>query len=506
MLDDARVRLIVTRQHLAERLPPSAARHVCVDSDAPAIARADDHNPTGGAGRDNLAYVLYTSGSTGRPKGVVQDHRNVLFQARAHAADHRLGPDDRLSLVSSFSFDASVTDLYGALVTGAAVVPIDVRRHGVGRLAAMLAARGVTVLHATPTVYRHLLGAMEPGEALAAIRLVLLGGEEVTARDVELGRRHLAAGCVIVNGYGATEISFALRNPIGPADPVASGPVPLGWPLSGVEVALVAPDGEPAGPLGEIEVRSRHVALGYWNDPELTAERFRTLPDGRRAYRTGDVGRRLPDGRIAFAGRRDRQVKVRGHRVELGEVEACLAAVPEVGAAVAVPWADGIAAYVVPARGRRCEPGTLRAALERTLPAFALPASVTVLDALPLTPTGKVDARALPPPAAPTAGGGAPRDDLERAVAEAWCAALGLPEVGLDDRFADLGGSSLLMADVQRRLERALDVEIPLHRLFEHATVASLAAHLRGGAGAAERLDLVEARSALRRRARAGRR
>jgi amino acid adenylation domain-containing protein len=463
---------------------------------------ADPDRLAGPATPDTPAYVLYTSGSTGRPKGVVQDHRNVLFQVRAHTNDHGVTRHDRLSLVASFSFDASVTDLFGALLNGAVVVPFDVRRHGVTRLAVALAERRVTVLHATPTVYRHLLAGLAAAETLPDVRLVLLGGEEVTARDVELGRRHLPGHCVLVNGYGATEVSFALRNPIAAGDPVGEGVVPLGWPLDGVGVALLAADGRPACLRGEIEVRSCHVASGYWADPELTAERFPTGPGGVRAYRTGDLGRRLADGRIVFAGRRDRQVKVRGHRVELGEVEAGLAAIPAVAEAVAVPAADGIVAYAVPAAGERIEPFGLRRELERVLPGFALPTTIVVLDRMPLTPTGKVDVRALP---APVADQGRPlvqpRDGIERAVAAAWCSALGLPAVDLEARFFDLGGHSLLLAGVQRQVERTLGVRVPLHRMLEHPTVESLARYLRGEVGERAELDRVEARMDRRRRA-----
>ncbi|HEX6756697.1 MAG TPA: non-ribosomal peptide synthetase [Mycobacteriales bacterium] len=475
-------------------------------------------SPVDGPGPDDPAYVLYTSGSTGRPKGVVQAHRGVLFQAAAHARAHGIGPADRLGVVTSFGFDASVTDLFTALTTGAAAVPVDVRRHGLGQLAAALTGRGVTVYHSPPTLFRFLVGTLAPHEVLDPVRVVLLGGEEVTRRDVEAVRRHCKPGTVLVNGYGATEISFALQDRRTADDPLDGEVVPIGRPLDGLEVLLLA-EGRPAD-LGEIVVRGRAVALGYRDRPAEQAERFTDLGGGVREYRTGDLGRRLPDGRIAYAGRRDRQVKVRGYRVELGEVEAALAALPGVAQATAVARTERagetaeVLGYVVPAAGAVPDPAQLRRSVAAVLPHFAVPRAVVVLDALPLTPTGKVDALALPAPAGPASAGpasagpapaarGSDVDDaVQREVAEAWCAVLGVPAVGPDDGFFDLGGHSLLLATVQRRLEQRLGRPVPLHRMFEHPTVRSLSRWLSGESTVDDR---VGERMRLRREARARR-
>lgn len=454
---------------------------------------------------DSTAYVLYTSGSTGRPKGVLQSHRNVLFQVRNHAGTHAITAADAVSVLSSFSFDASVTDLFTALLTGATAVLVDIRAHGLHHLARRLVETGVTVYHSTPTVYRYLLASLDPGERLPGIRVVLLGGEELTARDVRRHREHSGPDCVFVNGYGATEVSFACQNHIGGTDDVPDSVLPVGRQLDGVEIVLLADGGGRAALYGEIVVRSRHVAVGYWADDANTAARFLEI-DGVRAYRTGDVGRRLSDGRIVFAGRTDRQVKIRGYRVELGEVEAALADHPSVGqvAAVARPRADGtheIHAYLAPVANHHIDTAGLRERVGATVPHFMVPAALVVLDALPLTPTGKIDVRALPEPTRTTTTT-LPRTETERLVADVWCSVLGVPSVGPDENFFDAGGHSLLMTAVGRRLAERLGRPVPPHRLFQYPTVAALAAYLADEAGGTGRLGTVTDRMARRSRVR----
>jgi amino acid adenylation domain-containing protein len=458
--------------------------------------------PPGNAGpstADSVAYVLYTSGSTGQPKGVLQNHRNVLFQVRNHVTSHQIGTADRISVLSSFSFDQSVTDLFTALLTGATAVVVDVRTYGLGHLARRLRDDGVTIYHSTPTVYRYLLGS--EGGRLSDIRVVLLGGEELTARDFRLYREHFAPHCVFVNGYGATEISFACQHRLTMADEVTDTVLPIGIPLRGAEVILIGPDGRPTDH-GEITVRCPHVSIGYWDNPDATAAKFFEL-DGIRCYRTGDVGRRLPDGPIVFAGRRDRQVKIRGYRVELGEIEAALADDPSVGqvAVVARAQRDETTEIVAYVTGQDIDPAVLRKRAATRLPHFMVPAAVVVLDALPLTPTGKIDVNALPEPTRVTGGQTGPRTDVEELVADAWCAALGVPEIGLRENFFDVGGHSLLMAAVARRLEDKLGRPIPLHRMFQYPTVVGLAAFLTEES-TADGLAKVVDRMARRRRAR----
>lgn len=494
---------------LARSIAPGPAP---VDVD-PALAGASTVDLSGlaaAADPDATAYLLYTSGSTGRPKGVRQSHRNVVFGARNHIRTFGITPEDRTSVLTSFGFDMAVTDTYAALLSGAAAAPTDIRARGLAHVADALADRGVTVYHSTPTVYRYLVASLG-GRTLPRVRVVLLGGEEVSARDVRLCRRHMGADCVFVNGYGATEVSFIAQHHVPPGTPVADGVLPIGRPLPGIEVVLLDKDGLESPTEGEILVRGKRVALGYQGSAE---DRFGTLR-GERTYRTGDLARRSADGTLAFLGRADRQVKIRGFRVDVGEIETCLADLPGIAqAAVVVRRAvtgqgeTELVGYVVPRDGSVDE-AAVRASLGELLPDYMVPRAVVVLAELPLTVTGKLDERNLPEPPAQAAGAD-PLDGVAATIGEAWCAALGLPAVGRNDNFFDLGGHSLLMALVHAELEGKLGRAIPISELFAHPTVGGLAAYLSGVDDPARdhALDAAAERSARRRQAlarRAGR-
>ncbi|MEU1964536.1 amino acid adenylation domain-containing protein [Micromonospora sediminicola] len=437
---------------------------------------------------DAEAYVLYTSGSTGQPKGVTQTQRNLMFQVSTHTNNLRIGPSDRVSLLTSFGFDMAVTDMFSALLNGATSVPVDVRGRGLGHLAAALVDRQVTVYHSTPTLYRQLLD-VPAGAAgrLRRIRAVVLGGEETTRQDVLRCRERIGPHCVFVNGYGATEISFAVQNHLAGDDELPdTATVPIGRPLDGVSVDLLDADGGVLGLTGEIGIRSRHLTPGYQGgDPVWNASRFLTHPDGTRTYRTGDLGRRLPDGGFAYLGRLDRQVKVRGYRVEPGEVEARLRARPEVALAVAAavdgPAGKELLAWVTPSDDGTPEPATLRRALAAELPHYLVPQRVVVLPGFPLTSTGKVDVKALPvPPAADADVPAPPRTPQERAVVDAWRAVSDGRPLGVEQNFFDAGAHSLHLARLQQELERALGRPVPLVSLFAHPNAAALGAHLAG--------------------------
>ncbi|WP_319459354.1 AMP-binding protein [Micromonospora sp. RTP1Z1] len=470
--------------------PVDRLRHLLAAAEVRAIACAAEHRELAhrlGAGRtvvpldevpaaplrptpvdpDALAYVLFTSGSTGVPKAVGQTHRNL-----AHVVDNQIGalaigPADRLSLLASFSFDAAIPDLYPALLTGAAVVPVDLRRHGLARAAEQLDRHRVTVLHGTPTVYRFLLDTLG-ARRLDAVRVVLLGGEQATYADAARGRERVRPDCELVNGYGATEMTFAARHALrlSEVDPAATGPLPIGVALPGYELRLAAD--------GEIVVRSPHLAPGYLNQD---SDRFGMDADGTRSYRTGDLGRRLPTGELVCLGRLDRQVKVRGHRVELAEIEAVLGAQPGVAGVRAIARDGELLAYVRPA-GVAPDAAALRAALAERLPEYALPRAVVLLDEFPLTVTGKVDERALPDPAAVVPAGPGPASETERIVHDIWCAVLGRVVIGRTDSFFDVGGQSLLLGQVQQRIAERFGVRLPMLRLLDHPTVAAQAALL----------------------------
>ncbi|MGW0435651.1 beta-ketoacyl synthase N-terminal-like domain-containing protein [Micromonospora sp. NPDC003197] len=421
---------------------------------------------------DEYAYVLCTSGSTGVPKAVAQTHRNLLHAVDNQIATLTITPADRLSLLASFSFDAAIPDLYPALLTGAAVVPIDLRRHGVPYAAAALARHGVTVYHSTPTVYRYLLDALD-ATCLDQVRVVLFGGEQSTYADVARGRARFAPDCVFVNGYGATEVTFATQYQLPSAESVHdhTGPLPIGTALPGYEVSLVAGT-------GEIAVTSHHVIPGYLNQD---SDRFQVGGDGRITYRTGDLGQLRPDGDLVCLGRLDRQVKVRGFRVELTEIESGLIAQPGVVAARAIARDGQLLAYVrLRPEFETPNPAQLRDVLAQRLPDYALPRAVVVIDEFPLTVTGKIDERALPDPEMFPVAPQRSMTPTERTVHGIWCTVLGVDQVGLDDSFFDLGGHSLSLGQVQQRLTTEFGVRVPMLRLFDHSTVTTQARFLDG--------------------------
>jgi len=478
---DAALPVVLTRSALLERLPASSARTVCLDADAVPLAAESDADLPMAVAPGNLAYVLYTSGSTGRPKGVLVEHCSVL--ALLDWAEREYPPEALSGVLASTSlaFDLSVFELFLPLTTGGRVI----LAADALELPRLPARDEVTLLNTVPSAAEALLRA---GAIPAGVRVVNLAGEAL--------RRSLADGLLALPGvervynlYGPTEdttySTFARVLPSG------EGPPPIGRPLPGTG-AYVLDEGlhlAPEGDTGELYLAGEGLARGYLGRPELTAERF--LPDplaasgGGRMYRTGDRVRRLAGGELEFLGRVDRQVKLRGHRIELGEVEAVLEEAPSVRAAVVLlredpPGGPRLVAYTVGG-----EPGdapvedALRAHLRARLPEYMIPSAFVALDAFPLTPNGKVDRGALPgPPVDGPAGPGhvAPRTPTEEEIARIWGTVLGRERVGAHDSFFRLGGDSLRAARMLAAVWESCGVEIPLHRLFEAPTLAEVAA------------------------------
>ncbi|MFF2807179.1 non-ribosomal peptide synthetase [Streptomyces sp. NPDC058000] len=434
---------------------------------------------------DSEAYVLHTSGSTGRPKPVAQLHRNVLHHTRVWTDGLGIGPLDRVTLQSAYSWDSAVQDTFAALLNGAALYPVDLKSLGISGLLDWMATERVTVYHSTLPVFRALVRAMESrATELPGMRMLALGGDTLHLADLDAARRSFGAHCRVAGAYGSTECSCALLRVADRDYRPPTGVFPLGFAVPETDVRLEDADGRAvSGPgEGEIVVESPYLAPG-------------AVADGR-THRTGDLARRLDDGTLLLIGRRDFQVKISGIRVETGEVESALKDLPQVREAVVMPFDDRLgerqlAAHLVTADGARPEPSALRAALRTVLPDHAVPTAFVFLAALPLTPNHKIDRAALPDPLSAgdpgrTAGGGggsgpAGAGPLARAVAEAWCEALGVATVGPNDNFFDLGGTSLRIATVHERLTRTVAPDLRMTDLYRAPTLHSLVDLIGGG-------------------------
>ncbi|HYH81147.1 MAG TPA: amino acid adenylation domain-containing protein, partial [Longimicrobium sp.] len=489
MVADAGAPVLLAHAALLERLPALAAEVVCMDRDADTIARESEASPGVEMTPEHLAYVIYTSGSVGRPKGTEVPHRAIPGFFRG-ADVVRYDEGTVLLQQASTSWDVLTLELWPAVLSGGRTVLYPAPASEPGMLGEQVRAHGVNTLWLT-SAYFNLIVDSYP-EVLAGVTQVMTGGEAVSATHV---RRAMALypNLRLTNGYGPSECTvFTSCYPI-PAD-FDAATVPIGSPVGDRRVYLLDAHGEPVpiGAPGEMHVGGPAVGRGYLNQPRMTAERF--VPDpfspepGARLYRTGDVARWRTDGTIEFVGRTDFQVKVRGFRIELGEIEARLGEHPALREAVVVarqdvPGDTRLVAYYV--GGDTLDAQALRAHLAERLPEHTIPAAYVRLDALPLTPHGKVDRRALPAPDADayaTVGYEAPVGATEVAVAGIWAEVLGVERVGRWDSFFELGGHSLLAVQVLTRVEQLLGVHVPLPDLFTYTTVEALAARVEGSA------------------------
>ncbi|MEZ0071311.1 amino acid adenylation domain-containing protein [Planotetraspora sp. GP83] len=514
MLADAAPVQVITSAELAPELaaglPVREATGVVAlgePATADALAAMPGHAPTDADRASELllahpAYVIYTSGSTGRPKGVVVSHRGLASFSAAEVDRYAVRAGDRVLQFSSPSFDASVLELCMSLPVGAAlVVPPPGPLLG-EQLAEVLAERKVTHALIPPAAL-----ATVPADAareLPEFRMVTVGGDACPAELVELW----APGRRMINSYGPTESTVVSTW----SRPLVPGRTPpIGEPIWNTRVHVLdeALRPVPVGVAGELYVAGMGLARGYLRRPGLTAQRFVANPfgaPGERMYRTGDLVRWNADGQLEFAGRADDQVKIRGFRIELGEIEAALTRHPEIGAAVVTtredrPGDKRLVAYVVPANGHAATPSELRAFLAGSLPVFMLPAAFVTLDALPLSPNGKLDRRALPAPEGRAGSDGyvAPRTETERTLADIWAEVLGAPRVGIDDDFFALGGDSIQAARALSRVRATCGVALSARVMFDAPTVAQLAEAVRaaGRTDPAERIHPVSRDRAL---------
>jgi amino acid adenylation domain-containing protein/non-ribosomal peptide synthase protein (TIGR01720 family) len=483
MLADAEPLLVITLAEFAPSLPAGISVLVLDDpATAPRLAALPDRAPADADRPAPLrlahpAYVIYTSGSTGQPKGVVVSHLGLANFSAAAVDHYQVSAGDRVLQFSSPSFDASVLELCISVLAGATlVVPPPGPLLG-DQLAHLLADHRVTHALIPPTA----LATVPPEvvrEGLPLFRTVIVGGE---ACPPELARRW-APGRRLINSYGPTEstVVSTWSRPLSP-DPIA----PIGGPIWNSQVYVLDPALRPVpvGVAGELYVAGPGLARGYLRQPALTAQRFVASPfgpAGGRMYRTGDVVRWRTDGQLEFVGRADDQVKLRGFRIEPGEIEAVLSGSPDVAETVVImredePGRNRLVAYVVPRPGRTLDHRQLRSRVSAALPDHMVPAAFVTLPRLPLTHHHKLDRRALPPPVEAGRDYRPPRTDTERALARIWAGVLGLERVGVDDDFFELGGDSILSLQILSRVRAGLDVRLPARAVFDTRTIGRLA-------------------------------
>ena len=434
-----------------------------------------------------FASIFYTSGSTGQPKGVLDNHRNLLHGTLRFTNALHICAEDRLSFTHSSSSSASLRRIFPALLNGASLFPLEVKRQGIGALVDLVVGESIT-LFSTGRI-REFVRSFSQHQSFPAVRLVSLGGEIVYRRDVELYKKIFPGDCVIGLWMSSTEAGNIAQFFIDRDTQLAGEIVPIGYPAEDMEIMLLDDGGNPvtAGEIGEIVVKSKYLACGYWRRPQMTDERFRADPAGgeQRIYHTGDVGRIENDGCLFHLGRKDDQIKVRGHRVEVAEIEAALLNLGYFSKAFVTLRDRGsneksLVAYVVPEKRPAPTSGDVRRALAATLPDHMIPSRFVMLDTIPLTPTLKVDRKALPEPgnARPEIDTAfvAPRTSLERDIAKIWRDILSLDQVGVNDNFFDLGGDSLAAIRITSRVIQTFRIDLSPKALFGSPTVAEMAA------------------------------
>jgi amino acid adenylation domain-containing protein len=438
---------------------------------------------------DTPTWILYTSGSTGRPKGVVQTHRNALHYVMNYTNGFHISADDRLTLLYSCSASAATHNILSALLNGASLYPLDIKREGLTGLADWLIQQKITIYNSVPTVFRYFLDTLTGREQFPNLRLLIMMGEPVYRRDVELYKEHFSPNCIFVNRLGSTETGSIRWYFVDKETPITSSNVPVGHSVQDNEILLLDDAGDPIGldQIGEIAVNSRYLSPGYWQRPDLTRAAFLPDPEGgdERIYRMGDLGRMLPDGCLVCLGRKDFQVKFKGYRIEPAEIEMALLDLDTIRQAAVIaredrPGDQRLVAYLVPTAGRQAPTvTTLRHALAKILPEYMIPSTFVFLDALPLSPNGKVLRRALPAPeyVRPELANVfvAPRTPTEKTLTAIWAEVLALDHVGIYDNFFELGGHSLLATQIISRVVKAFEIKVSLQSLFQSPNVAEMA-------------------------------
>ena len=480
MLGDVGARLILTDEQnlpLAEEMSGNTRVLMNIDRLSSDLS---DENLGLTIAPDAFAFILYTSGSTGQPKGIIQNHRNVLHETMNYTNGLRISPHDRLTLLESCSFGGAVRNTFGALLNGAALFPLNIKRDGLAHLDDWLAEEKITVYRSVESVFHGFASNLKGDREFRDLRIIYLGGEPVYRRDVDLYKKHFSKDCIFINGLGTTETWTFRWLFIDHDSEIVGSNTPVGYALPGKKLVVIE-----ISQIGELEVKSRFISPGYWRRDELTRKAFLVDPkgEGERVYRTGDMGRMEADGCLEHLGRTDLQVKVRGHRIEVSEIETALLEIDQIKEAVVVArkGVDGnqrLVAHLTVNGQAELGVGQLRKTLTDKLPDYMVPSVFVRLDQLPLTATGKVDRRALQEPdrrrpnlESPYVG---PRTPIEHTLTRIWAEVLDVDRVGVHDNFLDLGGDSLLASQVIARALNFFQVEVPLGDLLKAPTVEEM--------------------------------
>jgi amino acid adenylation domain-containing protein len=494
MINDAQTSVLLTEEKHRRLFGSGVGKAICLDSDWPILDREAAGNPAPIAGPSNLAYVIYTSGSTGKPKGAMIVHRGLVNYLWWAIKAYRIEPGRSVPVHTSISFDLTITSLYAPLLAGGTLELLQEDFAAQNLLSALLKAGNRSLVKITPAHLELLNHQLNKEQAAGRSHAFVIGGENLLAEGLRLWREG-APATRLINEYGPTEtVVGCCVYEVQPEDP-HTGSVPIGRPIANTQLYVLDASLEPVlpGVTGELYIGGAGVARGYLNRPELTSERF--LPDpfsgvpGARIYKTGDLARYRSDGILEYLGRADDQLKIRGYRVEPGEIEATLVAHPKIQSSAVVGREDEtgkklLVAYLVCEEDDVPDTSVVRAYLRERLPEHSVPSHFVYLDALPLTPNGKVDRKALPAPSSDSVGvgkGGAPRTNTETAVAAIWTELLKIDGIGIHDDFFDLGADSLTATALLAKLRATFGVDLSLASLFERPTIA----------GAAEVMDLL---------------
>jgi amino acid adenylation domain-containing protein len=487
ILQDTKTKLLITDTKnltLAKQLANQEIKIINIDEinmhfNSSNLGNSADHNTS--------AYILYTSGSTGKPKGILQTHRNILHFIMNYTNGLHICSTDRLSLVSSCSFSASVMDIFAAFLNGATLFPFNLKEITLIELSKLLISQKISVFHAVPTIFRHIFGSLDKDVLFITLRIIDLGGEPVRQSDIELFKKHCNPDCLLVNGYGCTELNVVRQFFINYNSQIKNSLVPVGYPVEDTEVMLLNEKDEKLGinQIGEIIIVSDYLTPGYWNNEEMNKSAFNHLTNNtqKRYFRTGDLGLFLKNNCLIHLGRKDFQIKIRGYRIEPTEIELALLKLPIIKEAVVVGRENVeeekyLIAYIVITIEKPPTVTFFHKYLQEKLPSYMLPSVFVVVSSLPLTATGKVDRLKLPDPnnERPYLENSyiQPTGSDEIILSDIISQVIKFKKVGIHDNFFELGVNSLIATQIVSRIKDIFQIDISLIDLFNSPTIAGL--------------------------------